>query len=289
MSNTNKSTSRTRRSHLAKRKIPLYPSISILQSFTILPNSPPLLEDRSFLSLNTFKQIQGKLEREASLLGDKIPCTPATPFFVERRVLFYLNTTKECVPLWDRKFHTEVFRDFDLESASPNNIDHDMAIRIIPSHRKSTKELPIMVLRYQEKLVASWSQLYAIFMCHHVKNDHCGAEQTFTFINAIYAFVSRRVVHDIVGACRTCRGRSTTTSSSTATASTSTRQTSLGITNRAIQDSRLHAFPNEGKRRNSVDDAMDNSLIPASSSLFGSPASAFPPNCQETRKENADP
>ncbi|KAK0469173.1 uncharacterized protein EV420DRAFT_11556 [Desarmillaria tabescens] len=266
VSTTNKSTT-TRRTQRAKSKIPLYPSASILQSFTISPNSPPLLEDPSFLSLETFKQIQGKLEREASLFGDKLPCTPTTPFFVERRVLFYLNTTKACVPLWDRKSHTEVFRDFDLEPASPNNIDHDTAIRIIPSHRKSVKEVQPLVLRYQKKLVASWSQLYAIFMRHHVKNDHCCAEETFISIDAVYAFVPRRVVDHIVGACRTCRRQST--------AVTLARQRTglVDITNRAIQD---HAFPNalaKGKRRDTVDDGLNSSPIPAGNSLFGSPVS----------------
>ncbi|PBK84703.1 hypothetical protein ARMGADRAFT_601800 [Armillaria gallica] len=266
VSNTNKSTTpRTQRARPSKPKIPLYPSASISQSFTISPNSPPLVEDPSFLSLETFKQIQGKLEREASLFGDKLPCTPTTPFFVERRVLFYLNTTKACVPLWDRKSHTEVFRDFDLGPASPDNIDHNTAIRIIPSHRKS---LRTMVLRYQKKLVASWSQLYAIFMRHHVKNDHCCSEETFISISAVYAFVPRRVVDHIVEACRTCRRRSTTGATLT------TRTGLVDITNRN------DAFPNalaKGKRRDIVDDRLNSSPIPAGTSLFGSPVSAFSP------------
>ncbi|KAK0205323.1 hypothetical protein DFS33DRAFT_758434 [Desarmillaria ectypa] len=289
VSNTNKSTTRrTRRAHPSKSKIPLYPSVYISQSFTISPNSPPLLEDPSFLSLETFKQIQGKLEREASLLGDKIPCTPTTPFFIERRVLFYLNTTKACVPLWDRKSHTGVFRDFDLGPASPNNIDHDTAIRIIPSHRKSAKELRIMVLRYQKKLVASWSQLYAIFMRHHVKNDHCCAEETFTSISAVYAFVPRRVVDYIVGACRTCRRRSTRASSSTSVTS-ATQQTGLvDITNRAIQD---QAIPNalaKRKRRDTVDDGLTSSPIPVGTSLFGSPVSTFSPAARKRTRRTLD-
>ncbi|KAK0194377.1 hypothetical protein F5146DRAFT_434225 [Armillaria mellea] len=242
VSHTNKSTSRTQRARPSKPKIPLHPSVSIPQSFTISPNSPPLLEDPSFLSLETFKQIQGKLEREASLFGDKIPCTPTTPFFVERRVLFYLNTTKACVPLWDRKSHTEVFRDFDLELASPDNINHDTAIRIIPSHRKSIRT---MVLRYQTKLVASRSQLYAIFMRHHVKNDHYCAEETFISISAIYAFVPRRVVNHIVEACRTCRRHS-------ATATPITRIGLVNITNRVIPDNVMV----KGKRRDTVDDGL---------------------------------
>ncbi|KAK0451717.1 hypothetical protein EV421DRAFT_1058017 [Armillaria borealis] len=275
VSNTNKSTTRrTQRARPSKPKIPLYPSVSISQSFTISPNLPPLLEDPSFLSLETFKQIQGKLEREASLFGDKIPCTPTTPFFVERRVLFYLNTTKACVPLWDRKSHTEVFRDFDLEPASPDNIDHDTAIRIIPSHRKS---LRTMVLRYQTKLVASWSQLYVIFMRHHVKNDHCCAEETFISISAVYAFVPRRVVDHIVEACRTCRRRS-------ATATPTTRTGLVDITNRVIRD---NAFPDalaKGRRRDTVDDGLNSSPIPAGTSLFGSPVNALSPTRKRSRR-----
>ncbi|KAK0221026.1 hypothetical protein EDD85DRAFT_270327 [Armillaria nabsnona] len=276
VSNADKSTTRrTQRARPSKPKIPLFPSVSISQSFTISPNSPPLLEDPSFLSLETFKQIQGKLEREASLFGDKIPCTPTTPFFVERRVLFYLNTTKACVPLWDRKSHTEVFRDFDLEPASPDNIDHDTAIRIIPSHRKS---LRTMVLRYQKKLVASWSQLYAIFLRHHVKNDHGCAEDTFISISAVYAFVPRRVVDNIVEACRTCRRRSTT-------ATPTTRPGLADITNRN------DAFPNalaKRKRRDIVDDGLNSSPIPAGTSLFGSPVSAFSPTNRKRARGTLD-
>ncbi|KAK0223828.1 hypothetical protein IW262DRAFT_858172 [Armillaria fumosa] len=275
VSNTNKSTTRrTQRARPSKAKIPLYPSVSISQSFTISPNSPPLLEDSSFLSLETFKQIQGKLEREASLSGDKIPCTPTTPFFVERRVLFYLNTTKACIPLWDLKSHTDVFRDFDLEPASPDNIDHDTAIRIIPSHRKS---LRTMVLRYQTKLVASWSQLYAIFMRHHVKNDHCCAEETFVSISAVYAFVPRRVVDHIVEACRTCRQRSAPT--------TPTIRTGLvDITNRVIRND----ASDKGKQRDTVDDGLNSSPIPAGTSLFGSPVRAFSTTSRKCARKTLD-
>ncbi|KAK0484767.1 hypothetical protein IW261DRAFT_856884 [Armillaria novae-zelandiae] len=275
ISNTNKSTTRrTQRARPSKPKIPLYPSVSISQSFTISPNSPPLLEDPSFLSLETFKQIQGKLEREASLFGDKIPCTPTTPFFVERRVLFYLNTTKACIPLWDLKSHTDVFRDFDLEPASPDNIDHDTAIRIIPSHRKS---LRTMVLRYQTKLVASWSQLYAIFMRHHVKNDHCCAEETFVSISAVYAFVPRRVVDHIVEACRTCRRRS-------APATPTIRAGLVNITNRVIRNDAL----DKGKQRDTVDGGLTSSPIPAGTSLFGSPVSAFSTTYRKRARRTLD-
>lgn len=281
VSNANTSTTRrTQRARPSKPKIPLYPSVSISQSFTISPNSPPSPEDPSFLSLETFKQIQGKLEREASLFGDKIPCTPTTPFFVERRVLFYLNTTKACVPLWDRKSHTEVFRDFDLEPASPDNIDHDTAIRIIPSHRKS---LRTMVLRYQKKLVASWSQLYAIFMRHHVKNDHCCAEETFISISAVYAFVLRRVVDHIVEACRTCRRRSTLSTTATAT-----RTGLVDITNWVIRDNTFPDALAKEKGRDTVDDGLDSSPIPAGTSLFGSPVSAFSPTNRKRARGTLD-